>query len=89
VAVSSNGVTWTRSGAACGDDDDVPDAGVVLTPSPDWWTFDTTAVGTPDVQARQRSHGQRLGMSGECALTQHMRMHTHMHIPGGVQRRGG
>jgi hypothetical protein len=52
VATSGDGLTWTRSSQTCGDDADAPESGIVLTRSTDWWTFDTVAVGTPDVQAR-------------------------------------
>ena len=52
VATSGDGLTWTRSSQPCGDDTDAPESGIVLTRSADWWTFDTVAVGTPDVQAR-------------------------------------
>ena len=58
LAVSSDGVSWRRGGAPVetmstgGAAYDGSDAGIVLPTSEDWWTFDTAAVGQPDVQAR-------------------------------------
>ena len=53
VASSPDGLNWTRSDQPCGDDDAAPDSGAVLTPSADWWTFDTAGVGMADVQVRR------------------------------------
>ncbi len=53
IAVSSNGVDWTRgTGTVAGDRDDDRnmDVGQVLGCSEEWWTFDTRAVGVSDVQ---------------------------------------
>jgi len=56
LAVSDDGVNWRRgtgvvetmsSGGAATDGSD---CGIVLPLSQDWWTFDTAAVGAPDVQ---------------------------------------
>ena len=56
LAVSDDGVNWRRgtgvvetmsSGGAASDGSD---CGIVLPLSQDWWTFDTAAVGAPDVQ---------------------------------------
>ncbi len=56
LAVSDDGVTWRRGGGAIetmssgGAASEGSDVGVVLDVTPDWWCFDTAAVGAPDVQ---------------------------------------
>jgi hypothetical protein len=56
LAVSDDGVTWRRGTGVVetmsegGAASDGSDCGVVLPLSGDWWTFDTAAVGAPDVQ---------------------------------------
>lgn len=58
LAVSEDGVSWRRGGAPVetmssgAAAEDGSDCGVVLSVSDDWWTFNTAAVGQPDVQAR-------------------------------------
>lgn len=48
-AVSDQGIEMMVDGRAAATDTDV---GATLTPSGDWWTFDTCHVGNPHVQAR-------------------------------------
>lgn len=58
VAVSADGVNWTRSskdqdssGSEAESAADA-DAGVVMQPNADWWTFDTCHMTVSDVQVR-------------------------------------
>lgn len=57
MAVSRDGISWTRSGDAiegARGEDAAVDVGSVLTPNKDWWTFDTCHLYPSDVQVRAR-----------------------------------
>lgn len=53
VAISRDGISWSRSGEAVAGargEDAAADVGEVLTPNGDWWTFDTCHLHASDVQ---------------------------------------
>lgn len=51
VAVSSDGIAWTRGYGAVEGTREADDVGSCMEANPgDWWTLDTHSVGTPDVQ---------------------------------------